>query len=135
MRSCFSLTIAIANSSSKNTPGCTTRFSLVSLARLADRELALDRFAAIVGVRSLLVMCAWIMHRGWSERGPASRPGSYPPIPCNTPSHTDRVDLDEPTPVLKGYLQTSDDLLDTNTNVGKRYARDATTIGWFMKEP
>jgi len=135
MRSCFSLTIAIANSSTKNTPGCTTRFSLASLAQPADRELAPDRFAATVGVRSSLVMCAWITRRGWSERGSASRPDSYPAIPCNTPSHTDRVDLEGPTPVLKGYLQTSDDLLDTNTNVGKRYARDAATIGWFMKEP
>jgi len=45
------------------------------------------------------------------------------------------VDLEEPTFVLMGYLQISDDLLDTNIRVGNRYVRDAATIDWFVKEP
>ena len=43
MRSCFSPTIAIVYSISENTPGCTTRFSLASLARSADAVALLLR--------------------------------------------------------------------------------------------
>ena len=43
MRSCFSSTIAIVYSISENTPGCTTRFSLASLARPADAVALLLR--------------------------------------------------------------------------------------------